>query len=196
MDRLDFIDTRFGTANHYHFSQGNCLPLTGVPFGMHYLSVETSQDRGAWWFHSDDHSFSGIRLTHQPSPWVGDFATVTFLPVSGPLTKGDVFHNQTSYRPKEAAFQPHLLEIFSQRHRILTRATAAAYSFHCAFSFDNGKAGLIIHNPGKSSWQVTADGKTILGCVQNITDCQDKDLAMFVYLQFSSPVLKSLSEKT
>lgn len=192
MDRLDFIDTRFGTANHYHFSQGNCLPLTGVPFGMHYLSVETSQDRGAWWFHSDDHSFSGIRLTHQPSPWVGDFATVTFLPVSGPLTKGDVFHNQTSYRPKEAAFQPHLLEIFSQRHRILTRATAAAYSFHCAFSFDNGKAGLIIHNPGKSSWQVTADGKTILGCVQNITDCQDKDLAMFVYLQFSSPVLKKL----
>nr|WP_269205396.1 glycoside hydrolase domain-containing protein [Streptococcus equi] len=168
------------------------MPLTGVPFGMHYLSVETSQDRGAWWFHPDDHSFSGIRLTHQPSPWVGDFATVTFLPVSGPLTKGDVFHNQTSYRPKEAAFRPHLLEIFSQRHRILTRATAAAYSFHCDFSFDNGKAGLIIHNPGKSSWQVTADGKTILGCVQNITDCQDKDLAMFVYLQFSSPVLKKL----
>lgn len=192
MDRLDFIDTRFGTANHYHFSQGNCLPLTGVPFGMHYLSVETSQDRGAWWFHPDDHSFSGIRLTHQPSPWVGDFATVTFLPVSGPLTKGDVFHNQTSYRPKEAVFQPHLLEIFSQRHRILTRATAATYSFHCDFSFDNGKAGLIIHNLGKSSWQVTADGKTVLGCVQNITDCRDKDLTMFVYLQFSSPVLKKL----
>ncbi|MGT2934364.1 GH92 family glycosyl hydrolase [Streptococcus castoreus] len=195
MDRLDFIDTRFGTANHYHFSQGNCLPLTGVPFGMNYLSIETNQNQGAWWFHPDDHSFSGIRLTHQPSPWIGDFATVTFLPVSGPLIKGDIFHNQTSYRPKEARFQPHLLEIFSQRHRVLTRATASTYSFQCDFSFENGKAGLIIHNPGNSFWQVKADGKTVIGCVQNVSDCQDKDLSMFVHLQFNSPILKKVIGK-
>lgn len=188
MDRLDFIDTRFGTANQYAFSQGNCLPLTGVPFGMNYLAVESHQDRGAWWFHPDDHTFTGIRLTHQPSPWMGDFATMTLLPVSGPVIKGDVFHNQTSYRPKEARFQPHLIEVFSQRHRILSRATASMYGFHCDFSFENGRAGLIIHNPGNSFWQATADGKTLLGCVQNVSDCHDKDLCMYVHLQFSHPV--------
>ncbi|TYK87643.1 alpha-mannosidase, partial [Streptococcus pyogenes] len=44
------------------------------------------------------------------------------------------------------------------------------------------------HNPGNSFWQVTADGKTLLGCVQNVSDCHDKDLCMYVHLQFSHPV--------
>ncbi|CQR25666.1 alpha-1,2-mannosidase [Streptococcus varani] len=192
MDRLDFIDTRFGTANQYHFSQGNCLPLTGVPFGMNYLSVETSQSRGSWWFHPDDPTFAGIRLTHQPSPWVGDFSTFSLLPVSGPVTKGDVFHNTSSYRPSEARFQPHLIEVFSQRHRILTKVTASIYTFSCHICFENGSAGLIIHNPGQAVWQFSADGKTAVGQVQNVSECQDKDLTLFVHLEFSQPVQQKL----
>jgi hypothetical protein len=31
------IDTRHGTDNQYSFSHGNCLPYTGVPFGMNYF---------------------------------------------------------------------------------------------------------------------------------------------------------------
>ncbi|EHI70440.1 glycosyl hydrolase, family 92 domain protein [Streptococcus ictaluri 707-05] len=201
MDRLDFIDTRFGTANQYSFSKGNCLPLTGVPFGMNFLAIENNQSRGAWWFHPDDHTFSGIHLTHQPSPWIGDFSTFSMLPVSGPVTKGDVFHNQSSYRPKEARFHPHRLEIVSQRHRILSRATASTYGFHCQFTFEIGKAGLIFHNPGQSFWQVESDRQTILGCVQNVSDCLDKDLKMYVYLRLSHPIQqkyvgKELKKKT
>ncbi|WP_257866102.1 hypothetical protein [Streptococcus parauberis] len=44
MDRLDFIDTRFGTANSYRMSQGNCLPLTGTPFAMNYISVQSRNE--------------------------------------------------------------------------------------------------------------------------------------------------------
>ncbi len=34
---VSMIDTRHGTDNQYSFSHGNCLPYTGVPFGINTL---------------------------------------------------------------------------------------------------------------------------------------------------------------
>lgn len=188
MTDINRIDTRFGTDSQYSFSKGNCLPLTGVPFGMNYLSVQTSDSRGNWWFHPKDVTFQGFRLTHQPSPWIGDFSTFTLLPTSGAIEIGDIFHNQTSYRPREATFRPHLLEIFSLRHRIFSQATASAYGFRYRFSFENGRAGLILHHPGGYNWQIINNGFTLLGQVKNVSDCEDKDLTMFVHIHLSQPI--------
>ncbi|HAB95425.1 MAG TPA: alpha-1,2-mannosidase, partial [Enterococcus sp.] len=71
---VSMIDTRHGTDNQYSFSHGNCLPYTGVPFGMNYFAPQTSDQRGSWWFHPEDRTFQGFRITHQPSPWMGDFS--------------------------------------------------------------------------------------------------------------------------
>ena len=71
------IDTRVGTESKYEFSHGNTLPLTGQSFGMNYLSVQTT-DNNSWWFQPQDHTFFGLRLTHQPSPWIGDFQHFLF----------------------------------------------------------------------------------------------------------------------
>ena len=67
------IDTRIGSKSDYYFSHGNTLPLTGTPFAMNYLSVQTNQDN-SWWFNPDEYTFKGIRLTHQPSPWIVDLS--------------------------------------------------------------------------------------------------------------------------
>lgn len=64
------IDTRHATANQPNFSNGNCQPYTGVPFGMNYFAPQTTDQNGSWWFHPDDRVFQGYRLTHQPSPWM------------------------------------------------------------------------------------------------------------------------------
>ena len=71
---LETIDTRFGTASKHAFSRGNTLPYTGVPFGMNYFVPQTSDQEGSWFFDPHLPIFQGIRLTHQPSPWIGDFS--------------------------------------------------------------------------------------------------------------------------
>lgn len=38
--KVTMIDTRHGTDNQYSFSHGNCLPYTGVPFGMNYFALK------------------------------------------------------------------------------------------------------------------------------------------------------------
>lgn len=42
------IDTRWGSDNHPHYSHGNTLPYTGVPFGMNYFLPQTTHEQGAW----------------------------------------------------------------------------------------------------------------------------------------------------
>ncbi|MGT2933131.1 GH92 family glycosyl hydrolase [Streptococcus catagoni] len=189
MDILDFIDTRYGTANSYHFSEGNCLPLTGTPFAMNYLAVQSKIEDTSWWFHPKDHTFAGIRLTHQPSPWIGDFSSFRFLPVSGPIQKGGLAHNYWSYRPDQASFRPHVIELYNPARDMEVKASSSTYCFNFQLSAQKGQLGFIIDNAGLSSWKLSADGKTIEAYVKNHSDCEDKDLKMYVSLQLSQPIV-------
>src|SRR5699024_11423989 len=67
--RLQQIDTRQGTNNRYEFGHGNTLPYTGTPFGMNHFVLMSRWD-DVRFYHPEDVSLFGIRLTHQPSPWI------------------------------------------------------------------------------------------------------------------------------
>lgn len=49
------------------------------------FAPQTTDQNGSWWFHPDDRVFQGYRLTHQPSPWMGDFSHMLFTPINGKL---------------------------------------------------------------------------------------------------------------
>ncbi|KXU16430.1 Alpha-1,2-mannosidase [Streptococcus oralis] len=124
---LESIDTRFGTASKHAFSRGNTLPYTGVPFGMNYFVPQTSDQEGAWFFDPHLPIFQGIRLTHQPSPWIGDYSWLLLTPVTGDLGGESLFHRQSSYDLERAVFQPHYLKLFSLRYQIETQLTPTCY---------------------------------------------------------------------
>lgn len=185
---LDKIDTRHGTANQHSYSNGNTLPYTGTPFAMNYFAVQTTDQKGSWWFHPEDRVFQGIRLTHQPSPWMGDFSHLLITPVSGPIKSTELFFNQSSYRPESAVFQPDYLEVYSERHRITSRLTGFTYGGHMEFIYNrkNETPGLLISSPGPTSF--VKDGNTLKGYITNFSGSEDKDLKMYVSLAFSKPI--------
>ena len=123
------IDTRWGSDNHPHYSHGNTLPYTGVPFGMNYFLPQTTHEQGAWFFNPNLPIFQGFRLTHQPSPWIGDYAWCLITPITGEVTSSDLFRRQSSYSMKEAVFQPHYLRIFSERYQKFQAATGLSCAF-------------------------------------------------------------------
>lgn len=124
---LETIDTRFGTASKHAFSWGNTLPYTGVPFGMNYFVPQTSDQDGSWFFDPHLPIFQGIRLTHQPSPWIGDYSWLLLTPVTSQLGGDSLFHRQSSYDIDKACFQPHYLKLFSLRYQIETQLTPTCY---------------------------------------------------------------------
>ena len=79
MKYLPYVNVNMGTKSIPRRSHGNTLPLTQLPFGMASFSIQT--DGGSPWFYHPDHEYAeGVRLTHQPSPWIGDFGTVLMVP--------------------------------------------------------------------------------------------------------------------
>ena len=80
MGFLDYVNVKMGSDSKMEFSRGNTLPLCQLPFGMCAFSVQTDLPKNqAEWFYSPKLDFmDGIRLTHQPSPWIGDFGTILF----------------------------------------------------------------------------------------------------------------------
>lgn len=118
---LDYVNAKVGTYNERRFSNGNIYPITARPFGMAHFTVQTNGGAGNWFYSPIDHTFEGFRLTHQPSPWVGDYGHMLFLPFSGALyAEGNRW---SSFRPEEAIIRPEKLEIYLQRYRIRASLT-------------------------------------------------------------------------
>ena len=88
MRYLSYVNTKMGTRSVMTFSRGNTLPLCQIPFGMASFSPQTEIPKDFTWFYNPEKSYiEGIRLTHQPSPWIGDYGPLLFSTSNGEKTE-------------------------------------------------------------------------------------------------------------
>lgn len=189
---LNLIDTRQGTANQHNYSNGNTLPYTTHPFGMNHFVPQTTNERGSWFFHPQDRIFQGFRLTHQPSPWMGDFQHFLFTPVTGKLNmkQPSTFHTGSSYRPEEAIFKPHYLKIKQIRYDITSELTPSTYGAKLRISYPDTEAnGLFFRaQGGLHNLEFNTKRTQLTGSISNFSGCVDPNFKMYFVLNFSQPI--------
>lgn len=186
---LETIDTRFGTASKHAFSRGNTLPYTGVPFGMNYFVPQTSDQDGSWFFDPHLPIFQGIRLTHQPSPWIGDYSWLLLTPVTSQLGGDSLFHRQSSYDIDKACFQPHYLKLFSLRYQIETQLTPTCYGASIRLKQKQGKAlSLYLHAADELTVE-QVDKRTLALRQEGKTETNKNPLMLFTALQMNTDIL-------
>lgn len=191
---LESIDTRFGTTSKHAFSRGNTLPYTGVPFGMNYFVPQTSDQEGSWFFDPHLPIFQGVRLTHQPSPWIGDYSWLLLTPVAGEISGDTLFHRQSSYNLDRAIFNPHYLRIFSERYQIETQLTPTCYGASIQLRQTQGKALSIYLHANDGLTVVQVDERTIDIRQSGLTETNKSPLVMFTALAFSKDILSIKQE--
>ena len=184
---LNLIDTRHGTDNRYLYSNGNTLPYTGAPMAMNYFVVQSDSASGSFFFNPNHKSFEGYRLTHQPSPWMGDFSRLLFLPVTDVKSTDEIVFFQTSYRPTESTFNPHMMKHKLQRYQIETTLSANTYSMMSEnIQVEGENVNYIMHAEGLSLEKAGKD--YIQFKVVNYADVQDKDFTMYVHATFDHEI--------
>ena len=184
---LSEIDTRFGTANDPDFSHGNCLPVTALPFAMNHFVPQTNGNRGSWWFHPDDRMLEGFRLTHQPSPWVGDFTTFIMQPISGNDEPKSIYQARTSYRQQTAVFQPDYLRLESERYHLTTQLVPSIYGAVLKITYQQERPGLLLHLPRRQSFEQLDDQTIVVSLTYNQAS-HDQHLTMYLALTVTSPI--------
>lgn len=183
------IDTRQGTNNQHSYSNGNCLPYTAVPFGMNHYVVQTTDQKGSWYFNPHDRVFQGFRLTHQPSPWMGDFSSLLMTPISGAVKNSDLFTIQSSYRPEEACYAPHYLKIKQERYQITSELVPTTYGAVVNSHYRDGEnAGFVLTSKGSYSLRVDEENNRISGFVINYSGVEDPEFKMYVDFSFSHQI--------
>ncbi|WP_375555476.1 GH92 family glycosyl hydrolase [Streptococcus nidrosiense] len=191
---LESIDTRFGTASKHEFSRGNTLPYTGVPFGMNYFVLQTSDQEGSWFFDPHLPIFQGIRLTHQPSPWIGDYSWLLLTPITGEISGDTLFHRQSSYNLERAIFNPHFLKIFSERYQIETQLSPTCYGASLQIRQGQGKnLSLYLHATDELTVE-QVDERTLALRQEGETETNKNPLVMYTALAFSVEILSITQE--
>lgn len=184
---LHLIDTRQGTNNSHSYSHGNALPYTTVPFGMNHYVVQTAND-GSWFFNPHHRIFQGIRVSHQPSPWMGDFANFLMTPVAGFRFKDDIFSYQSSYRPEEAIFQPHYVKVKQARYNIITELTATERGGQLQLTYQTDEQpGFILNAATGNSWY-QLEGSTLTGFINNFSGCMDENFGLYFTMTFDHQI--------
>lgn len=136
VSRLDRVHPLQGTDSIREFSHGNVYPLVCAPFGMTDWAVQNAGDHNErFFFQWRRNSFYGIRATHQPSPWAGDYGHFAILPQSGPANLNpETF--ATEYDTKTAVYRPDYLRVRLPKAKITTELTASERAAIWKVSFD------------------------------------------------------------
>lgn len=114
MDYISYVNIKQGTASEPRYSNGNTLPLVTAPFGMNAFCLQTKAEAGGWFYHPSCKQTEGIRLTHQPSPWVRDYGHLVLMPQSG---EAWVNEEQRCTGFNELAMNPACLEVYFKRYQ-------------------------------------------------------------------------------
>ncbi len=115
MGYIDKVNIKHGSDSKRRFSTGNTLPLVSLPHALASFTLQTTSESPEWFYNPCDRSFEGIRLTHRPSPWIGDFAYFTFMPqAEQPFVNPD--RRWSGFRPEDTVLRPDRMELTALRY--------------------------------------------------------------------------------
>ena len=84
-DLVKYVNTLQGTHSNFGLSHGNTFPATAMPFAQHMWTPQTGPNGEGFKYLYDSDQIRGFGQSHQPSPWVSDYAVYTFFPETGKL---------------------------------------------------------------------------------------------------------------
>jgi len=116
----DQVNLLQGTHATKAFSHGNTLPLVTRPWGMVNWTLQTADD--PWFFHPAHHTLRGIRATHQPSPWIQDYACFSLMPQTGEMS-ATAADRASAFDWKSTSLHPARLALELIRYRVHVELT-------------------------------------------------------------------------
>ncbi len=116
MRPIDYVNIKQGTDSNRRFSNGNTLPLVTRPNALAMFAPQTFSDRGVWYYNPNDRCFEGVRLTHQMSPWVGDWSYFCFMPQAEKLY-ASAFRRWSGFRKEDSVLTPYYLKYYLLRYK-------------------------------------------------------------------------------
>ena len=157
-DLADLANPLMGTQSTYEMSTGNTYPAVARPWGMNFWTPQTGKNGDGWQYRYDAMQIRGLKQTHQPSPWMGDYGYFSIMPSSS----ADAERAVSYFSHKAETARPYEYTVYLADHD--TQVSITATERCAALNIDYGceEHYLVVDTQPKhgSARRVTVDEKT------------------------------------
>lgn len=180
-----------GTDSHFSFSHGNQYPAIALPFPMNVWAPYTEPQNDSFYYQYEHNTIYGIRQTHQPSPWIGDYANFSFMPVSGQLAVTEKERASTFSHRREIA-QPSYYKVHLDRWDTTAEVTPTLRGARFRFTFVKpGDESYVVLDVFKSekvcSVEIIPAQRKIIGIARNSRGGTPDNFGNYFVIQFDQP---------
>jgi len=173
MDQQNFepaemVNPLMGTDSEYQLSAGNTYPAVALPWGMNFWTPQTREMGNGWAYTYNDHKIMGIKQTHQPSPWINDYAAFSLMATTGSL-KYDEKERASWFSHKAETAKPYYYSVYLADYDVTAEVTPTERAALFRFTFPDSDSSYIIidaFNEG-SMVKVIPSEKMVIGYCRN-----------------------------
>ena len=119
--------------------------------------------------HTEDYKIMGIKQTHQPSPWINDYAAFSFMPLTGKIKINET-ERASWFSHKAEIVKPYYYSVYLADYDVTAEVTPTERAAIFRFTFPENDSSFILldgFNKGSMVKIIPAERKVIGYCRNN-----------------------------
>ena len=131
---VDFVNPLVGSDSAFELSNGNTYPAIATPWGMNFWTPQTGEMGNGWGYTYDANKIRGFKQTHQPSPWINDYAAFSLFPETGKLEINED-KRASWFSHKAEISKPHYYKVYLADYNVTTEIVPTERGAQFQFTF-------------------------------------------------------------
>lgn len=140
---VDYVNPLMGTDTSFELSNGNTYPAIATPWAMNFWTPMTNKMGDGWTYKYDDNKIRGIKQTHQPSPWINDYAAFSLMAVTGDL-KFQEDERESWFSHKAETAKPYHYSVYLADYDVVAEVTPTERAAQFKFTFPEAEESYIM----------------------------------------------------
>lgn len=185
----DLVNPLMGSMSEYALSTGNTYPAVALPWGMNFFTPQTGKNGDGWTYCYTAHKISGIKQTHQPSPWINDYGQFSLFPESGD-PEFDQQKRASWFSHKSEIARPYLYKVYLADYDITAEITPTMRAAMMRVTYPQTERASIILDLFDEKSEVKINGNVVTGYTTKNSGGVPENFKNYFVLTFSHPVKK------
>lgn len=168
-DPVELVNPLMGTDSEFRLSNGNTYPAIALPWGMNFWTPQTRSMGNGWGYTYNDYKIMGIKQTHQPSPWINDYAAFSLMPITGKIRIKEE-ERASWFSHKAEVAKPYYYSVYLADHDVTAEVTPTERAAIFRFTFPESDSSFILldaFNMGSKVSIIPSERKVIGYCRNN-----------------------------
>jgi predicted alpha-1,2-mannosidase len=163
-----YVNTLRGSDSTPGYSYGNTFPAVTLPFGFNFWTPVTNSNENGWIYNYQSRTLEGFAISHMPSPWIGDHASLQVMPSIG-TPELEPQKRAAGFTHARELARPHVYEV-TLDSGIRVEIAPSEHGAIWRFTFPEGATtNLLFDTIDAASGSISADatGRSVSGYVDH-----------------------------